>query len=792
VNAQFPANTTAARLALLLGMLAPALLAAQAPGELAGVPAELRGRTVEGVRVTGNRYVPTSLILNQIRTREGEPFDPATVEADYQRVYNMRSFGNVEARVEPTPTGVIVSFHVSEERQITSVSFIGNRRVSTALLQGAVEVRPGDAIDPFRIAVAQQMLEELYRSRNYPYAHVRVLPEPLTQHGELIFRITEGPNVRVRMVEFKGNRSFTDDRLRAQVRTRHWLPLLRAGTFDFEQVSDDVLALQRFYQNKGFFDVRVGRKITVSPDQSELLISYLVNEGRRYRIERVTFRGNVSLSEEQLREHVRMLEGRPYDGDILQRDIRRIVRAYSPFGYIYQPQAADPDYLRIDARPVFRREPGTIELVYDIHEGRPFTVGRIIVTGNTRTHEKTVLREMRLAPGELYDSSVVQEASERIRHTPYYDSVTITPIGDQPHARDILIEVNEARTASFTVGAGFSTNGGIMGNITLEQRNFDIANWPASWRDIFSDRAFIGAGQQMRITLEPGTRWSNASIRFVEPWLFDQPYALSVEGYLQDRLRERYRERRTGGNTMITRRFGDIWSLTLGGRGENVRITSIRHPEVRAPEILEMAGNNTLTTATLEVRRNTTNPGGFIHRGSDTSAKWEPAGVFGGDFTYHRFTASWNFYQAVAEDLLERRTVLSLHADAGYIGGNAPFFERFYGGGVGSVRGFRFRGISPRSGPAGDPVGGDFFTSGTVELNFPLTGDNLRGVVFVDAGTVEEDFRFGTMRVSAGFGIRLVVPLFGQMPLALDFGFPISRRPEDDRQLISFTMGLTH
>jgi outer membrane protein insertion porin family len=170
---------------------------------------------------------------------------------------------------------------------------------------------------------------------------------------------------------------------------------------------------------------------------------------------------------------------------------------------------------------------------------------------------------------------------------------------------------------------------------------------------------------------------------------------------------------------------------------------------------------------------------------------WESFGAIGGDFTFQRFTLGWDGYKTLYEDLLDRKTILALHGDAGYITGDAPFFERFYGGGIGSVRGFQFRGISPRSGPDDDRVGGDFSLFGSAEVSFPLTGDNLRGVVFVDAGTVEEDFEFGTIRTSVGAGIRLVLPFLGQTPIAVDLAYPITKDDDDDTQIISFSFGIS-
>lgn len=761
--------------------------------------AALRGRTIEAVRVMGNRTVPTPVILNAIRTREGDKFDPDTVQEDYQRVYGLQKFSNVEAKVEPTTTGVIVIFIVTEQNQITGIAFRGNVSISTEDLQSAVDLKAGQAIDLFRINLARQAIDRLYRDRNFPYAHTEVSQDDLARTGEVVFTIVEGAKVTVRKVGFVGNHSFTADKLKEHVKTQAWIWIFRPGTLDLDQVEEDVASLRQFYQGKGFFDVRIGRKIIVSPDQTEVEVDYLIEEGRRYIIRHVGFKGNKTLDDAALRKQLKLTEGMPFDQDIIQRDIRQMVRAYSPYGYIYQPYSDNPDYLHIGRREypygvkvIFQQEPGIVELVYEISEGKPFHLGRILVKGNAKTQDKVVLREMRVAPGQLYNSGEIQDATDRLRATPFFTSVTMTPIGDDPESRDLLVEVNEARTASFTVGAGVNSNGGLGGSITFNQRNFDIANWPDSWNDVLSDRSWTGAGQDFRVSVEPGTEQTNASVRWSEPWLFDQPYSLTTEGYLRQNQREHWDENRIGGRVSFGKRFDYVYSGLLTFRGEDVKVKSIEQPAIRARDILARAGHNTLSSISFQLRRNTTVGGMLPYRGSTAVIGIEQYGALGGEFSFPKLTMGMDSYFTLYEDLLDRKTILGLHLDTGWIPTNdAPFFERFYGGGIGSVRGFQYRGVSPRSGRADDPVGGNFMATGSVELSFPLAGDVLRGVVFSDVGTVEEDVRLTTLRSSIGAGIRLTVPFLGNAPIALDFAYPITKDDKDDVQYISFSFGMT-
>ncbi len=762
------------------------------------VPPELAGQTIEEIRLIG-KTAPLSAsiqseISHRIRSKEGDKFDPATVQDDYQRIFALKKFSNVEARVEPTPTGVIVVFEVTAQNTIKELRFRGNEKFDTKTLLDAVSLKPGEGIDPFRLSLAKETIERLYRDKSYPYVHVTIDEQELASSGVVSFTIVEGPHVRIRKVRIIGNTSFTEGRIKDQIRTKSWFPLFVPGTYDPEQIEQDVASIRQYYENKGFFDVRVGRKIVVSPTQGEVMVDFVIEEGQRYTIERVTFKGNQAVTEADLRKNLKLLDGMPYDQDTVKRDIREIVRCYSPLGFIYLPQESAPpdEYLRIVDQRLFRKEAGKVELVYDIHEGRPFQMGRVIVKGNAKTQDKVVVRELRAAaPGSLWNSAELQRAQDRIKATNLFSTVTMTPIGDEPQTRDLLVEVTETNTARFLIGAGITSNNGLLANLTYEQRNFDIGNWPSTTGELFSNRAFTGAGQLFRASIEPGTQLSRARVDWVEPWLFDQPYRLGLSGYLSQRIRPDWIEGRTGGRATLGRRFGDVWSASLFLRGESIDISSIDDEELRAREVVEADGGHWLTSAGPEIRRDTTDSPILPSRGTITTFTWEHYGALGGDYNFDKFSASWNGYITLYEDLLDRKTILGLSADTGYITDNPPFFESFYAGGTGSVRGFRYRGISPRSGIDEDPVGGKFILTASAELSFPLAGDALRGVLFTDVGTVQSDVQIGTLRSAVGFGFRITLPFFGQLPMALDFAFPITKDDQDDTRFFSFALGLT-
>ena len=803
-------RTTAVMLAVAAVSVTPMILHAQDSGPatqpvapaplplvqppIGPVSPELRGRNIDDIRIEGNTLVSTPVILNLIRSRRGEPFDPATVEEDYRRVYDLRKFSNVEARVEPTATGgVIVSYTVTEQRQIGAISFTGlpkaTRENEEAVLRELIAVQVGEALDAFRVNLARDAIEKYYREKNYSFAHVEVDTDAMQKRGEIVFNIVKGPNVKVRQVKFIGNHSISNERLNSQIKTASWIFVFRPGTFRPDAIEQDVGAIRKYYETKGFFDVKVGRKLVFSPDNQSLLVEFVIEEGQRYKIDRVSFRGNVTADEATLRQNLKLTEGMTFDSDLLQRDVRQMVRTYSPHGFIYDPEGRNPDYLQIEPRNVFKREAGKVEIVYEISEGSKFKLGNIRVKGNWKSQDKLVLREMRVQPGQIYNSGEIADAADRLRGTPYFQSINITPIGDEPGVRDVLVEVTEGRTASFTLGAGINSNGGVGANIAFEQKNFDLGNPPDSFLDILSDRAFTGAGQNLRISLEPGTEQSNASIRFSEPYLFDQPYSFSGEAFLRTRDWSDYDENRIGGRVVFGKRFDYVYSASVSLRAEQIEIADIEELIFRAPEIVEAEGTSNLTSVGLQLRRDTTNRGPMQFRGSILTGNVEFAGALGGDYDFTKLTVGWDRFIELGQDLRDRRVVLALRADSGYIFDDAPFFERFYGGGIGSVRGFSFRGISPRSGIEDDPIGGDFVATASAELGFPLAGEFLRGVVFTDAGTVEDSVELDNIRSSIGFGFRLNLPVFGNVPLAIDFAYPLAKEDRDDVSYISFSLG---
>ena len=752
------------------------------------------GRPVVAVRVVGNATISDTQVLNAVNTKIGRPFDPAVVVDDYQRIYALRRFSRVEARYEVTPEGVSVVFDVDERPAVERLRIRGNDVIDDQTLRRVIERDAGQGFDPVLLALAQTSVERLYRDRNYALAQVAVVRDEAT--GTVTFDIVEGPKVRVRNVDFVGAEAFNERALKKQIVTKVFVPLSLLGyngRYDERQIEEDVASLQRFYRDEGYFDARVGRRVVWSPDLTEVQVEFLVDEGPRYVIDAIRFEGNERLSDEQLALAAGIEPGAFYDAESVQRARQRIIAAYSPLGLIYDPGGLggrNPDYLSIDDSQVFRLQPGRLELVFNIGEGKAFRVGNIEIRGNDKTQDKVILRQFDMAPGDLYDSADVQRATRRLLGTRYFQGVNVTPIGDDPESRDLLVEVAEQSTATLTFSGAVSSNGGLIGSLRYEQSNFDIADPPTGLGDFFGGDALVGGGQTLRILLEPGTIRTNASVSFFEPYFFDQNLGFGADAFYREFRRREYDDRRAGGRLRLAPRIGRDFRTGIILRGEDVRISDIDEPlSDRAPDILEFEGNTTLTSVGGEIGYERIDNPILPSLGVRLSAGWESYGVFGGP-SFQKLTANASGVVPLYRDATDRPTVLEGRIDGGYIYNDAPFFERFYAGGLGSLRGFAFRGVSPRQGPDDDAVGGDFALTGSLGVGFPLSGESLRGVVFTDFGTVESDLEINTLRAAAGLGVRIALEPLGNVPIAIDFAFPYSEADEDREQIISFSLGL--
>ncbi len=789
-----------AALSLLSGLLvdsAKAQSPASAPASRPAPPSPPGANPIVEIRVQGVRQGSERPVLSRIRIRVGQPYDPDLVKQDVQLLLQSRRYDSVTTLAQQAPGGgVILTFVVLERPIVKGLTITGNKKFKTDELLKCLEFAAGDAVDRQRIEHGRQAIQDKYRQAGYRDASVTLDEKQLTAHSEVLYVVTEGAQTTVSKIVFDGNKYFFEIKLRFSVESsaRFW-PFVD-GYLDLDKADSDVNLLRNMYVDEGFLDAEVGRDIEfLTPDKSKARLIFRIHEGPRYRVSEVRFRGNKVFSNNELARRLELHRAAFYTKESLHRDLKTLQDAYGELGFIDARVDAQRLYLPPNAPlPPWSAEldggkPALLNVVFTIVEEDQFTVGKIVIRGNTITQDRVIRREFRFYPLQLFNTVAVEESRRTLQESGLFEpkSVAITPMASgDGHVRDALVNVKEANTAQFTVGVGVSSNDGLIGDVSFVQHNFDIQN-PGGWDEMKRGTAWKGAGQTFRVDIRPGTQVNSASIDWYTPYIGDLPYSFGSKVFLFDRTRESYTETRGGVVNSIGRYFFNDWRAELSNRIEGVDIHKIElNPP---PEVVQDKGTSLVVGLKGSLTRDRTDSRLLPSKGDRLQVSYEQVT---GSFNFGVAEADYRFYNTLWTDALDRKHILATRIAAGQIvAGDAPVFEKFYGGGTGSIRGFKYRGVGPTDGLNNDPIGGNFtFFLGT-EYTFPIIGEVLRGVIFLDTGTVEESPGFSHYRAAVGPGLRMVIPIFGQVPIDLDFGFPLLKSDHDDTQIFSFNMGVT-
>jgi len=746
--------------------------------------AQESGATVSDVRFEG-ATASEDYLLGIVRTRVGDSFDREAVDQDAVRLLQTGKFLTAVADVTLADAGVIVTFKVQHRPVVESVAFQGNDAISASDLTTRVPTKVGDPIDTFALREGRDNILFQYRSKGYGYASVVVDEATATQTGRIVYRIEEGPKVRVQRILFEGSTVFDVKTLTKQIHTNTALWVFRTGSFDPDQVSDDAAAIQNFYRREGYLDARASYRVDPGEKPGDIVVVFTIAEGDQYNIESISIQGNNVLTADEIVSLMLSKEGRIFKQDRIDKDVRTIRDTYGQRGYIYAGARATR---------VFSSTPGFVAVSISISEGDKIQVGRIDIRGNALTRDKVIRRALNLFPGDTFNLAETKAAEKRLTQTRLFDRATVSPTGDQAGVRDIIIDIaeNEGTTnVGFTFGV--TSDSGLIGSILLEFNNFDIFDPPRSFSEFVKLRAFRGGGQRLRLELQPGTELSRFRADFTEPYLFDQPLRFDLGAYLFQRNREAFDEQRIGTNVafgkrlkngITAREYFKDWYGEVSFRVEQISLDGINVFADRS--VRDADGESLLVSTRLSLVRDHTDSRYQPTSGDRLSMSYEQ---FVGDFNFGKLRARYARHQTIYTDAQNRKSVLSLRTSVGAIAGVAPVFEKFYAGGIGSIRGFDFRGVGPRGGLESDPIGGDFLLTASAEYSFPIAGDKLRGAFFTDMGTVEDDFGVTAWRASVGLGIRMVVDIFGPVPIELDFASPISKDGDDDTRIFSFFIG---
>ncbi|HIJ66840.1 MAG TPA: outer membrane protein assembly factor BamA [Planctomycetes bacterium] len=758
---------------------------AQVAGDVSG-PEQMR---IGSIEAQGNVTITTAKILSTVRARVGRLFDAASATEDTQRIAALEGVEYAYYNTAVVEGAVKLTFVIVEKNLVRLLAFKGNNRINSGKLAKELAFKQGDYLDLFLIRDGVARMVELYHKGGYAFVEISLDESGLSQ-GRVVYEIKEGPRVKVRRVEFEGNESIRSKELAKAVKTRTRKYLFWPVYYEEGVISEDVAKLQDVYQKRGFLDARIEVDSGFSEDNKVAYVRFSIEEGPVYTIERIIITGNEFFDSRTLTEGMRLQVGGFYSKQKADFDSRHILSRYQELGFV-------------DAQVRHQRSfmgPGKVVAHFEISQGGRFRIGQVIITGNESTQDKVIRRildEEDFSPGQWFDAGVARgdgtgELEKTIQRTILTESTFIRATGSQPDRRDAHVSIIEGQTGSVMLGAGVASDSGLIGHLVFDQRNFDITDWPQSFRDLIRGRAFKGAGQRLRIALEPGTVQDMFSISFTEPYLFDKPVSLDVVGSSFERFRESYNEERLKGYFGFEKRYKDKWRRGISFRAETVDVTDLERDAPR--EIRDVRGENDLFGAKLYIRKDTTDSRFTPSTGYHFNAGYEQVG---GDYTFGILSGTQRWYRTLYQDLADRKTILEVKLHGATVLGDAPPFEKFYAGGTGSLRGFDYRGVSTRGlqynpttpivgAEKKDPIGSDWILLANAEVAVPLTEEVISLLFFVDAGTIDS----GGARASVGTGLQILIPQwFGPVPMRFELAAPFMKDDEDETRAFSFSVG---
>ncbi|HWN94283.1 MAG TPA: outer membrane protein assembly factor BamA [Methylomirabilota bacterium] len=776
-------------------------LAAQSPSQVKEVQ----------LQQVGPQSVSEPLIRANIRVKAGDQFSRVAVDDDVRNLYNTGYFYNIRVTEEQTPEGVILGYVLVAKPRVTEIKYVGNTKYDNKDLQKLVKSKVGEPLDERKLFLDVQEIKKKYVNAGFPRTEVRNPPiinlDENAGRASVTFEITETPKVRLVDVVFDGAKAFKEKKLRKVIKTRRWWMfswITQSGRIKDEDLDEDKDKIADYYREKGYidFELRDVKQEFLTP--TRVILHFIIHEGRQYKVGAISFKGVKVFNTNDILKTMQMKVGENFTPTGLSKDLEAIEDFYGTKGYIGSTPRGSVD---VFARKNPNIETGTMDLVYEINEGEKSTVERIEIKGNVRTKDRVIRRELAVSPGETFDMVRVKRSKGRLQQMGFFNRVDARPeTTDVPNRKDLIVGVEERETGQFTIGAGFSSVDSLVGFIELKQSNFDLFNPPT----------FTGAGQKFRLHASVGTVRQDYQVSFEEPWFLDRKLRFMVDLYYRELgfYSDLYDQRNAGARFTLERALGsDFLRGSVSYTLESIGIINVNRNSPLT--ILDAEGDHLLNRFGAGLTYDTSNAGnfGFLPDGGHRS---ELTGeVVLGEANFYKLEAktTWFFPGFAEGHVLEVglkagvvEALSSFGTDAGpyrfyhttnritgasrrhkvknLAHNDVPFFERYFLGGAYSLRGFRYRDVSPQErglfNIGLEPVGGNTFYLAYAEYSVPIIvqrGINevgLRLAAFYDMGNVfyrSYQFEADKFNADVGLGVRLNIPQLG--PLRFDYGIPV-------------------
>ncbi len=712
-------------------------------------------KQVLAVEVEGNQRIETDAIKRVIKIRTGDTYDLQSVSEDLKSIFAMGYFDDIQVETETLADGNKITFKVKEKPTLRNVRIRGNQWVfDTDEIREVVTSKRGAILNINTIQNDINRIEELYKEKNYHNVKVNYkIYEQKENQADLEFNIEEGDKFKIAKIQFEGNKAFSDKELKKQLSTSEenilsWFT--EAGELKEADLEQDVTRLRAFYHNSGYIQAQVGEP-QVEFTGNDIIITFKVDEGSQFKVGKVAITGDLILSEEQLLKDLKITKEEFYNRQVLRNDVLNLTDLYANEGYAYA-----------DIVPTTKTIPDSmqVDITLNVEKGQPVYYEEIIISGNTKTRDKVIRRQLRVYEQELTSASRLKRSVANLERLDYFENVKVdTAKGSADDKMVLKIDVTEKSTGAFSFGAGYGNVESVFGTAQISERNL------------------FGRGQTLSLQGILGGKTQKIILSFTEPYIYDMPLSgtVSLYNWLYDY--DQYNKDSTGGSLGLSYPVFDYTRLSSTYMYD---VTHVKDVTDDAPDsVKDLKGENIKSSILSGLKYESRNNAFLPARGSSHGISFEYAGIGGNiGFTKYRGETTW-----VLPLFWDVRAIA--HAEGGYVVQNEkkklPDYEKFYMGGIGSLRGFERDDLAPKD-EDGNSEGGNKFVQFNFELLFPLIKDiGVHGLVFFDTGEVygegeKIDLDPASLRQSIGGGIRWISPVG---PIDVEYGYILDPKKSD-------------
>ena len=718
---------------------------------------------VVSVEITGNKRIESDAIKRIIKTKPGDIYLSKSLSDDLKAVFAMGYFDDIRIEAEDTPDGKKIIFIVKEKPTIRVIRFKGNKVFKEDKLKENLTIKTGSILNPFKIRRNIERIDELYKEKNYHNVKVTYKIDQLEHNqADLEFDIDEGEKVLIKSITFEGNNAYSDKILKNLMKTSEkgffsWMT--SSGDLKTEDLDQDITKLSGFYYNHGYIQARIGEP-QIEYKGNWIYITIKIDEGPQFKVGNVDIKGDLVLPKDELKKRLKITKETYYNREVVRNDVLALTDLYSDEGFAYA-----------DISPIIDKDFDNLKvnITYMVKKGKQVFFEYIIIGGNTKTRDKVIRRELSVYEQELYNGRKLKRSVRNLYRLDFFEDVKVNTVKGSADDQMVLkIDVTEKPTGTMSFGAGFSSQESVFGSVSVSQRNL------------------FGRGQILSAEGQIGGSTNLYKLSFTEPWLFDIPLSMNVDLYRWETDYDTYDRNSFGGGLGFSYPVYDFVRASINYNYDDADITNIS--DYAAKSIKDLEGTNVTSSVTTSIIYDSRNRRFNPTEGSKHLASLRYAGL-GGNVAFTKVLVESGWYIPLVMD-----TVGFLHGKGGYVtqnsGGTLPDYERFYLGGINSVRGYDWREIHVLD-EDGNEIGGNKFVQFNAECIIPLLKkQGLVGVLFFDTGNVyndDESLDLGTLRKSIGFGFRWYSPMG---PIRLEYGYKLDvKEGEEEGGRWEFSMG---